>query len=123
MNPYPRVGTASSLPVYESSANGNVQLPTCATLAAKCVILGWKIISLVTECACHSAGHSEGTVTGAEGDFEVSVNPDKITGIRADAEGFYVQEGVDLLDITKVGQHVAMNSTFSLAQVGRRMWS
>ena len=40
-------------------------------------------------------------VTDAEGRYEVMVNPDEVTGVKADAEGFYVQDGVDVLDITR----------------------
>ena len=112
----PPIGYRSGSPIYQDSTDGQVVIANLRYLGGEVRYLGLED-HLVSDVNVHvtQPGHSEDTVTGAEGDFEVSVNPDKITGIRADAEGFYVQEGVDLLDITKVGQHVAL-TTFSLAQ-------
>ena len=114
--PY-RVGTGSSIPVHETAVNGTVSIANLRYFGGEVRYLGLED-HLVSDVNVYVSQQDGGSfdVTDAEGRYEVMVNPDKLTGVKADAEGFYVQEGVDVLDITKVGQHIALSTPFSLPQ-------
>ena len=114
--PY-RVGTGSRIPIHETAVNGTVSIANLRYFGGEVRYLGLED-HLVSDVNVYVSQQDGGSfdVTDAEGRYEVMVNPDEVTGVKADAEGFYVQDGVDVLDITKVGQHIALSTPFSLPQ-------
>ena len=114
--PY-RVGTGSNIPVHETAVNGTVSIANLRYFGGEVRYLGLED-HLVSDVNVYVSQQDGGSfdLTDAEGRYEVMVNPDEVTGVKADAEGFYVQDGVDVLDITKVGQHIALSIPFSLPQ-------
>ena len=113
-----RVGTASGQPIYETSASAQVAIANLRYLAGQVHYLGLEdhLVSDVTVTLSQPGEPHRQTLTDASGVFKSTVNPDLPTTLQAEAPGLATSGAVDLLDITKVGQHVALLAPFSLAQ-------
>ena len=113
-----RVGTASRKPVLERSTSGEVQIANLRYLGGEVRYLDQEnhLISSVKVKLTQDGEPGREQITSGSGAYKASVNPEKETTIEAEALGTVSEGSVDLLDITKVGQHVALLSPFSLPQ-------
>ena len=101
--------------IFETNTPGIIKIANLRYLGGEVRYLGLenKIISNV-DLSVKQAGEDDSQAsTDNSGKYVFKINPDKDSIISADANGHLATSSIDLIDITKVGQHIALLSSFS----------